>query len=586
VATWASSQLRADGLRASVESRAVTMAAWASSDQTWGEMTGASNVTQDNASKIIAVLACTSLYADTISSLPVHVFRDAATGTEKMALPDWMQYPVPGDQNVTWADHISQVMLSLLYDGNAFVLTLPDVYRPLSLEVFHPQSVEVKNSGGIRSYKLPGGSLVGSDQMLHLARNRKPGQDRGMSPIDQAAGDLAAATGQAKYIANLYNKGAHLRGVLSSEQARPPAEVVKEAQEAWEKEYGGIGNAGKTAMLWNGTKFQPLTLSPTDLAFVETHAQTVEDVARLYRVPLGMIQINKPGAVSYSSAEQFALDWVKYSIRPYVVLLETGYFRLLPRPRSIQFALEGLLRGDLKSRAEGYGQLIQNSVMRPSEARRLEDLPADATADRIFGNAALVAQDTAMLRAKADAAKTLIDAGVAIPDALAAAGLPAMASAPEPPAPAVAEAPTPNPNRDLMEAITAAVTRTPEEPFRTAERGPNGTIRTASTGARFDIRVEPTPVQVTNPAPIVNVAPPVVNVAAPEVHVAAPEVRVEAPIVNMAAAEPMVIPAPVVNVTTPDVISIASMPRRTTTRRITARDQRGITETIDVEEDA
>ena len=160
---------------------------------------------------------------------------------------------------------------------------------------------------------------------------------------------------------------------MNLEQIKNPDKL----RESWQKIYGGTQNTGKVAVLEEGVDYQPISIPPDDAQFIETKKFQINEVARLFRIPPHLIgDLEKS---SFNNIEQQSLEFVKYTLTPWIVRWEQALNKtlLLPSERKeyfIKFNVEGLLRGDYQSRMQGYATARQNGWMSANDIRELEDL--------------------------------------------------------------------------------------------------------------------------------------------------------------------------------------------------------------------
>ena len=196
----------------------------------------------------------------------------------------------------------------------------------------------------------------------------------GYSPIAMAKNAIGMAIACEEYGAKFFANGAAPGGVLEHPGTIKDPQRVRES---WQSTFGGSGNANKIAVLEEGMKYTPIGISPEQAQFLETRKFQINEIARIFRVPPHMVgDLEKS---SFSNIEQQSLEFVKYTLEPWVTrweqtiqrsLLSTGeksrYF--------VKFNLEGLLRGDYQSRMNGYATARQNGWMSANDIRELENL--------------------------------------------------------------------------------------------------------------------------------------------------------------------------------------------------------------------
>ena len=195
----------------------------------------------------------------------------------------------------------------------------------------------------------------------------------GYSPIAMAKNALGISLACEEYGASFFANGASPSGILEHPGViKNPAKI----REAWHNAYGS-GNAHKVAVLEEGMKYQPIAIPNNEAQFLETRKFQIEEIARLYRVPLHMI--GDLDHATFSNVEHLSLDFVKYSLDPWLVRWEQELMRALLSESEkgkyfIKFNVEGLLRGDYASRMQGYATARQNGWMSANDIRELEDM--------------------------------------------------------------------------------------------------------------------------------------------------------------------------------------------------------------------
>ena len=196
----------------------------------------------------------------------------------------------------------------------------------------------------------------------------------GYSPIAMAKNAIGLAIATEEYGAKFFANGAAPSGVLEHPGTiKDPSKV----REAWQSQFGGSQNSGKVAVLEEGMKYTPISISPEQAQFLETRKFQINEIARIFRVPPHMVgDLEKS---SFSNIEQQSLEFVKYTLDPWVIRWEQSIMRTLLTPEEkakfyVKFNLEGLLRGDYQSRMNGYAVARQNGWMSANDIRELENL--------------------------------------------------------------------------------------------------------------------------------------------------------------------------------------------------------------------
>lgn len=206
----------------------------------------------------------------------------------------------------------------------------------------------------------------------------------GYSPIAMAKNAIGLAIAAEEYGSKFFANGAAPSGVLEHPGTiKDPARL----RESWQATFGGSGNANRIAVLEEGMKFSPISIAPDQAQFLETRKFQIDEIARIFRVPPHMIgDLEKS---SFNNIEQQSLEFVKYTLDPWVSRWEQAMRRALLMPEEkklyfFKFNVDGLLRGDYQSRMNGYAVGIQNGFMSPNDARNLEEM--DLIPDDLGGN--------------------------------------------------------------------------------------------------------------------------------------------------------------------------------------------------------
>ena len=148
-------------------------------------------------------------------------------------------------------------------------------------------------------------------------------------------------------------------------------------RDSWQAVYGGTANTGKVVVLEEGVEYQPITIPPEEAQFLETRKFQIDEIARLFRVPPHMIgDLEKS---SFNNIEQQSLEYVKYTLNPWVVRWEQSLQKALINPAErgkyfIKFNVDGLLRGDYQSRMAGYAVGRQNGWLSSNDIREMENM--------------------------------------------------------------------------------------------------------------------------------------------------------------------------------------------------------------------
>jgi HK97 family phage portal protein len=414
-------------LRPRTETRAMSyQALWGSgADLTTRTWSGAT-VTYDSALALSTTYACVRLLTDTISTLPVDTFfRSDGQRLPFRPKPAWVDEP---DAGTTREEHVQQVVMSLLLDGNSYTR----VYRNavgdvVSLVVLDPTRMQIRRDRfGDVEYVWDSSRILTRADIKHITMLKRPGSLKGIGPLDEVKQSFGSAQALDEFAARFFSGGSTTSGIIET-AAVLTREQALDVKSAYEETHRGLRNSHRVAVLGGGSKFTKTGVDPEQAQMLESRRFAVEEIARIFRVPLHMLQVAAPGVQSYASNEQNAIQFAQYTLRPIVSKIETAYTQLLPGGAFLRINMDGLLRGDLSSRYSAYSTGIQSGFLSISDIRRLEDLRPVEGGDVLrvpLANVNLGAADLVEMDTKVSMVQKLVVAGYDPMEALAALGLP------------------------------------------------------------------------------------------------------------------------------------------------------------------
>ncbi len=349
----------------------------------WPVSPVAGAVTPTSAQSVSAVYACVQAIAETVASLPLILFKK--NGDDRERASDHPLYRVLHDQanpEQTALEFRELMQANVLLRGNAFARIVRG-YDGQARELWplNPDNVTVQrtSSGLVYDYTKDGVlTRLLSHEVLHLRHRLGDDGVLGVSPIAAARGVVELAIAEREHGQSTFTNGAKLLGVLRFPGKLKPEQRAN-IRDSWASQHAGGGNAGRTAILEEGVDFQPVSMSLEDAEWIASRQFSVEEVARLFRVPPTVIGDLRNG--NYSNSVEMARQFVTQTLRRHLVAWEQGIAAkcLTDAGRRIYFAehqVEGLLRGDSANRAAFYSSGIADGWMLKSEARKLENLPA------------------------------------------------------------------------------------------------------------------------------------------------------------------------------------------------------------------
>lgn len=356
--------------------------------QDFAALRGAS-VTPARAESVSAVYACVSAIAETIGSLPLILYRRTGDDGRDRAR-DHSLYRVlheTPNERQSALELREQLQAAVLLRGNAYAEIVRghdgQVRQLLPIHPDHVTVLELDN--GRLAYDVADGRgkirrLV-QDEVFHL-RHRTDDGILGVSPVAAAREVFELALAEREHGVATFRNGTKLSGILQVPGSIGD-ETSRKLRETWDARHSGAGNHGQTAVLGDGVEFKPVSMTLEDAEWIAARQFSVEEVARLFRVPPTVIGDLRHG--NYSNSVEMARQFVTLTLRRHLAMWEQAIARqlLTDAGRRIYFAehsVEGLLRGDSLNRAQFYERGIADGWLDVDEVRRLENLPARRTA--------------------------------------------------------------------------------------------------------------------------------------------------------------------------------------------------------------
>ena len=362
-----------------------------------GGSTAGKSVTERSAMQMTAVYACVRILSEAIAGLPLHLYRYNSEGGKEKAIDHPLYLLLHDEPNPEMSSFIFRetLMTHLLLWGNAYAQIIRNGKgEVIALYPLMPNKMTVdrdKNGQLYYSYQRSSDEAGGKNEtviltpydVLHIPGLGFDGLV-GYSPIAMAKNAIGLAIATEEYGSKFFANGASPSGVLEHPGTIKDPERLRES---WQSSFGGSVNSHKIAVLEEGLKFTPISISPNEAQFLETRKFQINEIARIFRVPPHMVgDLEKS---SFSNIEQQSLEFVKYTLDPWVVRWEQALHRILltkeEKPEYFfKFNVDGLLRGDYQSRMSGYAVGIQNGFMSPNDVRELENM--DLIPDEMGGN--------------------------------------------------------------------------------------------------------------------------------------------------------------------------------------------------------
>ena len=355
----------------------------------FGRANSGEQVDEKSAMQIVTVYACVRLLAESVAQLPLHLYKVTDDDGQEKAKDHPLYrilYREPNPEMTSFS-FWEAVMTHLLLWGNAYAQVVRDGKNSvLGLYPLLPENVEIDRTDKGELYyiyhaytdEVPGETnkdiIFRRDEILHIPGLGFNGLV-GFSPIAMMKNALGTTIAVEKYGSSFFKNNGQPLGVLEHPGVLKDPQKIRDN---WMDTYGGPNNAHKIALLEEGMTYKPISLPPEDSQFLSTREFGVEEICRIFRVPPHMVQDLK--RATFSNIEHQAIDYVVHTLDPWLVRIEKAIVKdlLVEKEKDDyfpKFNVDGLLRGDYKSRMDGYSVGISTGIISPNEARQKENMP-------------------------------------------------------------------------------------------------------------------------------------------------------------------------------------------------------------------
>ena len=363
------------------------------------------SVTVQSAIQLSTVYACVRVISETIASLPLGIYETVNDGNEKAT--DHPLYRLLHDEpNSEMTSFVfREVMLAhlLLYGNSYSQIIRSGKNQVIGLYPLLPDHMDVdRDSKGnlTYTYTTSDGKTVSIKprDVLHIPGLGFDGV-MGYSPIALEKNAIGLGIASEEYGSKFFSNGARPSGILTHPNT---VKNPKALRESWNSAYGGSSNSNRVAILEEGMKFEPIAIPNNEAQFLETRKFQVDEICRIFRVPPHLV--GNLEHATFSNIEHQSIDFAVHTIRPWLVRIEQAMNRALLSEQEkgrffVQFNIDGLMRGDYKSRMEGYAIARQNGWMSANDIRALENqnpIPKDEGGDAYLVNGNMIPITTAM----------------------------------------------------------------------------------------------------------------------------------------------------------------------------------------------
>ena len=353
----------------------------------FGTSTAGKRVNERSSMQMTAVYSCVRILSEAVAGLPLHLYKYNSEGGKEKALNHPLYFLLHDEPNPEMTSFVFRetLMTHLLLWGNAYAQIIrngkgevvamyplmPDrmrVDRDEHGRLYYEYQVQDSDAPTMKN----GTVILKPYDVLHIPGLGFDGLV-GYSPIAMAKNAIGLAIATEEYGSKFFANGATPGGLLEYPGTVKNPDAVRES---WEKGFSQ-GNSHKIAVLEEGMKYTPISISPNEAQFLETRKFQINEIARIFRIPPHMLaDLEK---ASFSNIEQQSLEFVKYTLEPWLIRWEQSMQRALFTQDEktaffIKFNVDGLLRGDYASRMSGYATARQNGWMSANDIRELENL--------------------------------------------------------------------------------------------------------------------------------------------------------------------------------------------------------------------
>jgi HK97 family phage portal protein len=314
-----------------------------------------------------AVLAAVSMIADSVAAMDVELVREEHSRLIRIDKPDILETP---NDNQTMFEFIHQAVTLIATMGADYIYAprgnngVPIEMRNLSAKVVTPTLVD-----GTQKFKI-GENVYDSSLVRQVPWLTFPDRLRPISPLEAQRNTIGMGIAMDRFLSQFYGEGATPSSILETDQqlSKEAAEVLRDT---WEDSHY---KRRRPAVLANGLKWKPITTSAADMQMLEHREAIVRDIARTFRIPADMIlAVSGSSNQTYKNVEQAGINFVRYTLLPYMRRLEDALSSFFPSGQRVRFNADEFQRADLMTRVRAEQLQIMSGTLTPNEARAMEN---------------------------------------------------------------------------------------------------------------------------------------------------------------------------------------------------------------------
>ncbi len=348
-----------------------------------GSTTSGVSINPQTAMAISTVYACVRIISGTLAMLPLVVHQRLPTGGKERATQHPLFEILHTQPNVrqTSFQFREMMMMHALLRGNGYAEIIPgargfaDQLLPLNPDRVRPF---LANDETIHyEYQAPSGrtKIFLQDEVFHIANLSDDGV-KGLSTVALARNSFGLAKATEEHGSRHFSQGQVPAATLET-AGKLSTEAQDRLRDNWKDIHGGVRNTGSIAILEEGLTFKPMAMSNEDSQFLETRMFQVEEIASWFGVPLSLLQHTEKSTSWGTGITELTLGFVKFTMQPWFTRWEQEIQQDLildPDLFFAEFVLEGLLKGDPKTRSQFYNIMIRTGVFTRNEVRIIENL--------------------------------------------------------------------------------------------------------------------------------------------------------------------------------------------------------------------
>lgn len=333
------------------------------------------------AMQLTAVFSCVRVLAESVGMLPCSLYEQLETGNRRAVRERLNRLLSVNPNNYMTPQEFWELLIACLcLRGNFYAYKVKALGEVVELLPLEPSSVTPKlNNKWEPEYQVtfPDGrhDTLTQDDIWHVRIFTLDGLT-GLSPIAYAKQAVGLGLATEEHGSRLFGNGAVTSGVLQTDQYLKD-DAWERLKTDFENRHQGLANAHKPMILEMGLKWQQISMTSEDAQFLETRKFQLEEICRIFRVPLHMIQ--NTDRATFNNIENLGIGFINYSLVPYLTRIEQRINAGLVKPSKqgvfyAKFNAGALLRGDMKSRFDAYATGINWGIYSPNECRELEEL--------------------------------------------------------------------------------------------------------------------------------------------------------------------------------------------------------------------